>query len=359
MASKQHVLMTGGGTAGHVFPGVAVARELESRGWQVSWAGRAGGMEERLVSERDLEFHPLSASAVVGRGPLAKTSALLTLCRSALTARKLVKRLDSRAVLGTGGYVSAPAVLGARLAGRPAVLLEPNARAGAANRWLSRWAAAAAIAYEGARRDFRCPTHRTGVPVRSEFFELRPAPTDRLRVLVLGGSQGALKLNLLLPAAFERLAVELPELEIVHQVGRHQETTEAAYAERSLPGVSVEITPFIEDVAAAMESASLVVSRAGAVTLAEICAAGRPALLLPLELAGGHQRENAQALVDAGGACMLEQSASVDRAAEVIGGLLREPRLREMGTALAGLARRDASERIADLIVSMASEGDR
>lgn len=355
MASTQHVLMAGGGTAGHVFPGVAVAAELADRGWRVSWAGRAGEMEERLVAGRGLEFHPLAARAVVGRGPVAKLGALWTLGRSALAARRLVNRLDSRAILGTGGYVSAPAVLGARWAGRPVVLLEPNARAGAANRSLSRWCSAAAIAYPSATRDFRCPVHLSGVPVRPEFFQISPAPSERSRLLVLGGSQGALKLNLQLPAVFTLLARQLPGLEIEHQVGRHEDATRGAYAEVDLSGASVEIVPFIDDVAGAMARASLVISRAGAVTVAEICAAGRPAVLIPLALAGAHQRDNAQALVDAGGAAILEEATPAEQSAALLGGLLGDrARLAEMGSALGGLARPDAAGRIADLLVAAA-----
>lgn len=357
MASKQHVLMAGGGTAGHVFPGLAVATELHGRGWRVSWVGRAGGMEQELIERRDLDFHPLPAEAVVGRGPLARLGAVMTLCRSTLAARRLLRSEDARVVLGTGGYVSVPAVLGARLAGRPTVLLEPNARAGAANRFLSRWSRAAAIAYEGASRDFRCPVHLTGVPVRPEFFDIPGAPAESSRVLVLGGSQGALKLNLLLPAAFERLAPRVPGLEILHQVGRHLDATRKAYAARDLSGAAVEIVSFIEDMAGAMAGSNLIISRAGAVTLAEVCAAGRPAVLIPLELAGGHQRENAQALVEAGGARIVDQTAPVERTAAVMEELLRDRRrLTEMGSALSGVAQRDAARRIADLLVAAATE---
>lgn len=353
MASTPHALMAGGGTAGHVFPGVAVADELRRRGWRVGWAGRAGGMEERLVAGRDLDFHSLAAQAVVGRGPLARARALLTLAGSAVAARRLVRRLDVRVVLGTGGYVSAPAVLGARLAGRPVVLLEPNARAGAANRMLSRWSRAAAIAYEAARPDFRCPVHLTGVPVRPEFFDLPAPPAGESRVLVLGGSQGALKVNLLLPEIFERLAARHPRLAVVHQVGRHADATRAAYARRELGAATVEIVPFIDDVAGAMARCDLVVSRAGAVTLAEICAARRPAVLIPLALAAGHQRDNARALVDAGGAVMIEESGPPDEIAGTIGRLLGDaPGRAAMSAALGSLAHPDAASRIADLLIA-------
>ncbi len=347
--------MAGGGTGGHVFPGFAVASELERRGWTTSWVGRSGGMEERLVEERGLPFHPLPASAVVGRGPLARLSAITTLLRSSLAARGLVKRTGASVVLGTGGYVSVPAVVGARLASCPRVLLEPNARAGAANRWLSKSSQAAALAYPTAEPDFRCRTEITGVPVRPEFFEVPPSAPSAPRILVLGGSQGALSLNKLLPEAFERLAESFADLEVVHQVGRHEETTREVYARLSLDRSRVQLVSFIDDVASAMSSASVLISRAGAVTLAEICAAGRPALLLPLAIAGGHQRDNAQALVDAGGAVMLEESSSVAEVVQVLEPLLADAARRsDMGASLTRLGRRDAAARIADLVTSVA-----
>lgn len=356
MASSLHVLMAGGGTAGHVFPGVAVARALEARGWTVGWVGREASMEERLVKREGLDFHPLDARAVVGRGLMAKLQALFTLGWSSLAARRLVRRTRARAVLGTGGYVSVPAVAGARLAAVPVVLLEPNARAGAANRTLSRWARAAALAYDTARLDFRCAVRVTGTPVRPEFFSVGEPPSDSLRVLVLGGSQGALALNLLLPEALSACSRRIPGLEVVHQVGRHAEATRAAYERSEIDGSRLEIVPFIDDVAEAMAGAHLVISRAGAVTLAEICAAARPSVLFPLALAGAHQRQNAQALVDAGGAEMLDESAvSPGQVTELVAGLLGSAKQRErMASALRGLANREAAESIAELLESTA-----
>ena len=358
MSRQPHVLMAGGGTAGHVFPGIAVAAELRRRGWKASWAGRDGEMEEFLIESQELDFHALPARAVVGKSLLSKVGAVATLSRSALAARRLIRRSDARVVLGTGGYVSVPAAVGARLARRPVLLFEPNARAGEANRTLSRWARAAAVGYPSATADLHCPVHVTGVPVRPEFLRLGDPPAHRTSVLVLGGSQGALNVNRLLPPAFGRLAAEFPGLEIVHQVGRHREATERAYGEVDMGTARVRIEPFIDDVAGAMESAHLIVSRAGAVTLAEICAAGRPALLIPLKLAGGHQRENAQALVDAGGAAMLEEDCSVDEAVTTLRSLLlSDERRREMGRAVAGLAAGDAARTIADLVESAAGIG--
>ncbi len=224
-----HVLLAGGGTGGHVFPALAVGEELARRGWRVSFAGVAEGLEARLVAERGLPFHALPAQPLLGRGLRAQAAALRTAVGGAVAAARLVRRLGVDAVLGTGGYVSVPAVLGARLARRPILLLEPNARAGVANRWLSRWATAAAVAFPETRRDLKCSSTVTGVPVRAAFFAVGPPPPleasdsnrsdARPRLLVLGGSQGARQVNRLLPAAVARARRALPGLSVLHQAG--------------------------------------------------------------------------------------------------------------------------------------------
>src|SRR5436309_9400673 len=170
-----HALLAGGGTGGHVFPALAVAEELTRRGWRVSFAGLAGGLEERLTGERGVPFHPLPAKPFLGRGLTDRARSLAVLSGSTIAAARLVRRLGADVVLGTGGYVSAPAVLGARLARRPILLLEPNARAGVANRWLSRFASGAAVAFRETIRDLKCPCQVTGVPVRAAFFAVPSA----------------------------------------------------------------------------------------------------------------------------------------------------------------------------------------
>jgi UDP-N-acetylglucosamine--N-acetylmuramyl-(pentapeptide) pyrophosphoryl-undecaprenol N-acetylglucosamine transferase len=365
-----HVLLAGGGTGGHVFPALAVAEELRGRGWQVSFAGLASGLEERLAGERGLPFHALPARPLLGRGPVGKLRALATLSGSALAAAQLVRRLGADAVLGTGGYVSAPAVLGARLARRPVLLLEPNARAGVANRWLSRFASGAAVAFRATIADLKCPCRVTGVPVRAAFFaipaELPPFP---LRLLVLGGSQGARQVNQLVPAAVARLREGAPgdlrDLRVLHQAGaKNVEETRAAYAAAGVPvapakgpalPIAVEVVPFLDDVAGAMAASHLLVSRAGAITVAEICAAGRPALFLPLAIAQGHQVDNARLLAEAGAAELLAgDSATPETLAERLAALLGDrERLARMGQAARGLARPGAVTVIADQLAEL------
>jgi UDP-N-acetylglucosamine--N-acetylmuramyl-(pentapeptide) pyrophosphoryl-undecaprenol N-acetylglucosamine transferase len=366
-----HALLAGGGTGGHVFPALAVGEELQRRGWRVSFAGMAEGLEARLVAERGLPFYALPARPLLGRGLRAKAAALRTAAGGAFTAARLVRRLEVHCVLGTGGYVSVPAVLGARLARRPVLLLEPNARAGVANRWLSRWANGAAVAFAATLRDLKCPSIVTGVPVRAAFFALGPPPplgvsdsnrsAGRPRLLVLGGSQGARQVNHLLPAAVARARRELPGLTVLHQAGaRNVEATREAYLAAGLSSPAVEVVPFLDDVAGAMAGSHLLVSRAGAITVAEICAAGRPSLLLPLAIAQAHQVDNARLLAETGAAEMMVAGATgEDAMAKELGqrlvSLLADPgRLAAMGRAARALARPDAVAAIADRLEDLA-----
>ena len=351
---RPHLFIAGGGSGGHVFPGLAVAEELAARGWRVSWIGRPEGMERRLVSERGIPYRALAARPLVGHGALARGRALATLGRSALAARRLLRRERAAAVLGTGGYVSAPGVLGACLAGRPAVLLEPNAVAGAANRMLARFARAAAVAWPETADGLACPARPTGVPVRRAFGELPVAePAPRRRLLILGGSQGARQINQIVPPALARLAAAGIELAVRHQTGAaHLEAARRAWDGLAAGGLELEVVPFLDDVAAALGEADLVVSRAGAVTLAEISAAGRPALLIPYGYAGGHQADNAARLASAGGARVLApEEATPEGCAAALAPLLRDARrLREMGAALRRIARPRAAAAVAELL---------
>ncbi|MEA2694591.1 MAG: UDP-N-acetylglucosamine--N-acetylmuramyl-(pentapeptide) pyrophosphoryl-undecaprenol [Acidobacteriota bacterium] len=357
-----HALLAGGGTGGHVFPALAVAEELGRRGWRVSFTGLAGGLEERLTGERGVPFYPLPARPFLGKGLGARARSLTTLSGSGVAAARLIRRLGADVILGTGGYVSAPAVLGARLARRPILLLEPNARAGVANRWLSGFASGAAVAFRETIRDLKCPCQVTGVPVRAAFFAVPTAlpPLAPLRLLVLGGSQGARQVNELVPAAVARLLGILGSgvaLRVLHQAGaKNVEETRAAYASAGVAATEVEVVPFLDDVAGAMASSHLLVSRAGAITVAEICAASRAALFLPLTIAQAHQVDNARLLADAGAAELLTgEAATPDALAERLGALLGDgPRLARMGRAARGLARPGAVAAIADRLTELA-----
>jgi len=353
--SRPHALLAGGGTGGHVFPALAVGEALAARGFTVSFTGLESGMEARLVGERGLRFDPLPARPVLGKSAGQKAAALWTLGRSALAARRLVRRLDAAVVVGTGGYVSAPAVIGARLSRRPAFLVEPNARAGAANRWLSRFAQGAAVAHAEARADLRCPSEILGVPVRDAFFAVpEPALAGGPRVLILGGSQGARALNRELPPAVAALERRISGLEVTHQAGAKQlDETRAAYA--AAGAQRVRVVAFIDDVAASMADAWLVVSRAGAITTAEVCAAGRASLLLPLEIAAGHQEQNARALERGGAARVLlaGDATSAGLESALIELLAETATLADMARAARALARPGAAAAIAERVAAL------
>ena len=358
-SAPHHVLLAGGGTGGHVFPALAVGEELQARGWRVSFVGMAGGMEERLVGERGVPFHGLSAKPFVGRGFLGKTRALATMASSTVAARRLIREAGAGIVLGTGGYVSAPAVLGARLARRPVVLLEPNGKAGVANRWLSRWATGACVGYRETIADLKCPSWVTGVPVRAAFFKV-PAelpPIAEPRLLVLGGSQGAKQINEAMPQAAARLIARFPAIRITHQAGaRNLDEARAAYEKAGAGAPHVEVVPFLDDVAGAMAASHLLVSRAGAITIAEICAAGRPSVLVPLGIAQGHQMDNARLLAEAGGAELIPSTQfSPEILAGRVAGLLADrSRLVAMARAARSLARPRAAADIADHLAEIA-----
>ncbi len=351
------VLLTGGGSGGHVFPALAVGDELVLRGWQVTFAGRPDSIEADIVTAHGVPFYGLAAAAVLGRGPLDKTRAALKIAVSAFSARSLLKKLEVDVVVATGAYVSAPAALAARTLRVPLLLLEPNARPGLANRWLSRIASVAATAFEQTAPQMRCRCRLTGVPVRQQFFEreLRPAAEPRWRVLVLGGSQGATDLNRQVPEALAAVVGQLDRaLSVLHQTGRGKEAeTRSLYA--SL-GVDADVVPFLDDVADAMAEADVVLSRSGAVTLAEICAAAKPSLLFPLRIASGHQVENAAVLCEAGAAEMVDVTDS-RTVAEHLGRLMNDDGLQAMSRSAGRLSRPTAAQDIADEVVHLGGAG--
>ena len=356
-AAPRKALLAGGGSGGHVYPALAIGEELTRRGWNVALAGSPTGMEARIATDRGVDFVPLPARPLLGKSLWAKLVALATLVRSAFAARRVVREKAFTIVVGTGGYASAPAMLGGRLAHRPTVLLEPNAEAGLANRWASRFADAAAVAYEATAARLRCLSWVTGVPVRAAFFDIAPLRTEgKPRLLVLGGSQGSQRINRLMPDVLSPLFDRLPELSVLHQCGEaNLEATVAAYRAAGLDTPRLRIAAFLDNVPAAMAAVDLVVSRAGAITLAEICAAGRPAVLLPLAAAGDHQLANARHLADAEAATLIEDVAlDADRLRADLAGLLADrARLVRMGAAARNLAHPQAASAIVDRIEAL------
>lgn len=348
------VLIAAGGTGGHVYPGLAVAEALRQRGHTVVWLGNAESFEARAVAKADLSFRTIRMLALRGKGLLRRLAMPWHLLRAVWGALLVLRAERPAVVLGMGGYVAAPAGLAAWLWRRPLVIHEQNARAGLTNRALARLARRRLQGFDGA-----LPGGETvGNPVRPAIAalpppETRPLRTGPLRVLVLGGSQGARSLNERLPPLFARLAVPARPL-IRHQGGLTVERARAAYAEA---GVQAEVTPFIEDMAAAYAEADLVICRAGASTVAEVAAAGRPAIFIPFPHAvDDHQTANARPLVAAGAAWLLPEAELNEARFKAIWTEATPERLARMAKAARREARPDATDRIVAVLEAVGAK---
>ncbi len=353
------VLVMAGGTGGHVFPALAVAESLRARGAAVQWLGSRGGMESRLVPARGFPFHAVAVRGLRGRGAAGWLQAPWRVLRAAGAALRVLRRVAPDVVLGMGGYASGPGGVAAWLLRRPLVIHEQNAIPGLTNRILARFARIVLEAFPGS---FPARTHarHTGNPVRAEIAALAgQEPRQRaegapLRVLVLGGSQGARALNEAVPAALAALGARAA-VEVRHQAGeRNLDAARAAYAAH---GLDVEPLAFIDDMAASYAWADLVLCRAGAMTVAELAAAGVASVLVPYPFAvDDHQSANARFLADAGAALVVpERELQPARLA----GLLAEfaaarDRLAGMADAARRVAVLDADARVADACVEAA-----
>ncbi len=305
------ILIMAGGTGGHVYPALAVARALEARAQQVVWLGTRRGLEARVVPQAGIDIEWVSVSGLRRKGLLALLVAPMQLSVALLQSLSVILRRRPAAVLGMGGFVSGPGGLASWLARRPLVIHEQNAVAGLTNRLLARLARVVLQAFPGSFNS-RVRAETVGNPVREDIAAVAP-PQERypghagpMRLLVLGGSQGALTLNRTVPAALAQLPAEVRPV-VRHQCGaRTLAAARAAYAEQ---GVAVELETFIDDMAAAYAWADLVVCRAGALTVAELCAVGLPAVFVPYPAAvDDHQTANARALVDADAAVIVPES---------------------------------------------------
>ena len=359
MSGARPVLIMAGGTGGHVFPALAVAERLRARGVAVMWMGARTGLEATLVPKAGIPMEWIEVSGLRGKGLGRKLRTPLMLGRALWQAGAILRRLRPPVVLGMGGFASGPGGIMARLLGIPLVVHEQNAIAGMTNRWLARFASQTLEAFPNtfppARRAIT-----VGNPVR-EAIAVLPLPEERwagrsgrLRLLVLGGSQGALALNQLVPQALALLGDnERPE--VWHQAGGQlHEAAEAAYREA---GMTARLTPFIEDMAEAYGWADLVLCRAGALTIAELAAAGVGALLVPFPFAvDDHQTANARFLEQGGAAWICQQAdLTAERLAAALRDLLGDrARLLAMARAARSLAKVDAAERVAQACLEQA-----
>lgn len=354
------VVIAGGGTGGHLYPGVAVARELLKREADavVTFAGTARGLEARLIPQEGFELDVIRSAGLKGRSIVTALRALAIVPVSLADAWALLSRRRPNVVVGVGGYSSGPVVLMAALRGIPTMLLEQNAMPGLTNRLLARVVRAAALTYDDGGKYFGRRGFVTGNPVRPEFFDSptdSPIP-DRPKVLILGGSQGAHAINMAMVAAAAELGRRHPGIEILHQTGtRDLDTVRQEYARA---GVNARAESFIAGVAGEMRAADLLVCRAGATTLAELAALGRTAVLVPFPKAtDDHQKKNAQVLVDGGAAAMLEErDLTAARLVETVSELLSNSERRiEMAGRMKAFARPDAAARIVDRLKELAA----
>jgi UDP-N-acetylglucosamine--N-acetylmuramyl-(pentapeptide) pyrophosphoryl-undecaprenol N-acetylglucosamine transferase len=327
MTARATIVIAGGGTGGHVFPAVAVAEALQAaQDVDVVFCGTARGLEARVVPARGWRLEQLDVRPIQGGGWRRAVTGASSAALASAAAVRVVRRLRPRAVLGVGGYAAGPVCVAAAALGVPLAVLEPNSVVGLANRLLAPLVRRAYIAWDEAAKAFgRRALRRYGVPLRRGFEPAPYTPSGVPSLLVMGGSQGAAAINRVLPEAFARLAARGRRVHVVHQTGRGQEAeVRAAYAREKVDGVAV--VEFIDDVASAMAAADVIVARAGAVTLAEITAIGRPALLVPFpHAADDHQAKNAEALARRGAAVSVPQvEADATRLADAIERLLAD-----------------------------------
>jgi UDP-N-acetylglucosamine--N-acetylmuramyl-(pentapeptide) pyrophosphoryl-undecaprenol N-acetylglucosamine transferase len=344
-----------------VIPALAIARELrDARGAEVWFVGTARGIETRLVPEGGFRLELVRSGQLKNVSLTTKARTLLDVLLGVMRCLGLLREFRPDVVVGVGGYASGPGMIAAVMMRVPTLVYEPNAVPGMTNRVLGKRVNAAAVAYPQTVGYFR-GARVTGVPVRREIFQVAPRPEgSEPRLLVTAGSNGALVFNQVMPRIVGRLLAAVPGLTVMHQSGpRALEATEAAYAASGADASRWSVKAFLTDMAAEYSAADLVLARAGS-TVAELCAAGRPSLLVPLPTAADdHQRRNAEVLVEAGAAAMLlQQNVTEELLLEALVGLLKDPARRaEMGERARALAKPRALEEIGEMIVGLAKRG--
>jgi UDP-N-acetylglucosamine--N-acetylmuramyl-(pentapeptide) pyrophosphoryl-undecaprenol N-acetylglucosamine transferase len=355
MNANAPVLIMAGGTGGHIFPGIAVAQELERRKVPVIWLGGKTGLETRLVPQHGIALESIAISGVRGKGVGTMLRMPFKLAGAVLAARKLIRKHAPRSALALGGYAAAPGGIAARLMKVPLVVHEQNRIPGKTNRLLAKKATRVLSGFDGVFPG----AEWVGNPVRESIAKIA-APEQRyqrrggaLKLLVLGGSQGAQSLNAALPEVLRRRGTKLP-VEVRHQCGEaHFDKARNAYL---AAGIDAEVVPFEKDMAGAYAWADLVICRSGALTLAELAAAGAPSILVPFPHAvDDHQTKNAEAMVAAGGALLVAEGADfAGRLGKAIESIGDRARLLAMAKAARTLAKPDAAARIAQVCLEVA-----
>jgi UDP-N-acetylglucosamine--N-acetylmuramyl-(pentapeptide) pyrophosphoryl-undecaprenol N-acetylglucosamine transferase len=359
------VVIAGGGTGGHLYPGIAVAREILRRIPEavVTFAGTARGIESRVLPKEGFELDVIRSAGLKGMSPAALIKGLGLLPLGGVDAWRIIAKRKPDLVIGVGGYSSGPVVLAAAVRRVPTMLLEQNATPGLTNRLLARVVTAAAVTFESTVTFFGGRAFVAGNPVRPEFLVSMPAtgssdvraPSGPPRVLIFGGSQGAHAINMAMVEAAPRLAAHRGGMAITHQTGqRDLERVRDGYRQADL---DARVEPFLYEMDREVKAADLVICRAGATTIAELTAAGKPMVLIPLPTAADdHQRKNADLLARAGAAEMIEQKNLTGALiAERIAALVGDPARRAaMAEAARKFARPDAAKRIVDRALELA-----
>ncbi len=354
------VLIVGGGTGGHVIPALAIAGELSGRyGAEVRFLGTQRGFETRLVPAAGYQLEVIHVGQLKGVSLATRLRTLLDLPVGILRCFQILKSFRPDVVVGVGGYASGPGMAAAILKRIPTLAFEPNAAPGLANRLVGKRVSAAAVSFAPACAHFR-NAKVTGIPVRKEFFALQARLVSQSpHLLIFGGSQGARVFNTLMPRIAAALLESVPRLTILHQAGaRHAETTLAAYEASGADPGRWQVQAFLDDMPRRFESADLVLARSGASTVAELCAAGKPAVLIPFPQAtDDHQRKNAEVMV-AGGAARLLIEAELSEAIlfDTLASLLKNAgELSRMGAQAKSLAKPEAAAEIAAMVAGLAA----
>jgi UDP-N-acetylglucosamine--N-acetylmuramyl-(pentapeptide) pyrophosphoryl-undecaprenol N-acetylglucosamine transferase len=352
--TDKHLIVMAAGTGGHVIPGLAVAREMQSRGWTISWLGTPNGMENQLVPPSGIPIDTIAFAGLRGKGLMHTLTGAAKLLAAFWQCLRIIRQRHATAVLGMGGYVCFPGGLMAALLRKPLVLVNADASLLMSNKALLPFAGRVAFGFDGDAAKGLRRAVVTGNPVRAEI-EALPAPQQRfegrsgaLRLLVVGGSLGAKALNECVPQALALLA-EAQRPQVTHQTGNANHASVLAAYEQA--DVKADVLPFIDDMATRLADCDLIVCRAGAVTVSELCAAGVASVLVPLIVSTtSHQRDNAQWLAGQGAAIHLPQSEMTPRTlANLLGSLTRETLL-SMATKARALATPKAAARVADEI---------
>lgn len=354
------VLIAAGGTGGHIYPGIAIAREILRRSpeSEVLFVGTARGIETRIVPENGFQLALINSAGLKNVGFAGKVKGMAILPKSFLEAREVIRDFRPDVVVGAGGYVSGPVLLMAHFMRFPTLVMDSNALPGFTNRRLARFVDKAALTFDAALPFFGKKGIVTGNPVRKEFFNVgKREAGERLQILIFGGSQGSVAINRAVIEALPFLDEIKDRLEITHQTGDLDfETVRKAYDDAGW--AEVDVRPFISEIVNEFEKADIIISRAGATTCAELAAAGRVAIMIPLPgAADDHQRKNAEAFEKAGGAKMiLQQDANGRNLADAISQLVGDrEKLRSMQEAVRKLARNDAAEATVNLIEELAA----